>query len=92
MVALASMPIVVLYPLAKRYFRVPQLVLGFAFNWGAFVGWAAVHGSLDLDRTLPLYLAGICWTIVYDTIYAHQVCVLFFGFSFFSIFIGCVVV
>jgi len=36
------------------------------------MGWAAVHGSCDWGVVLPLYSAGMCWTLVYDTIYAHQ--------------------
>jgi 4-hydroxybenzoate polyprenyltransferase len=68
----ASLFPVALYPLAKRFFAWPQLVLGFTFNWGALAGWAAVHGSLDLGVVAPLYLGGVCWTLVYDTIYAHQ--------------------
>ena len=32
-----------------------------------------MHGSLNLPAVLPLYLAGVSWTLVYDTIYAHQV-------------------
>lgn len=35
-------------------------------------GWAAVHGSLDWSVVGPLYVSGIAWTLVYDTIYAHQ--------------------
>lgn len=50
----------------------PQLYLGLTFNWGIFLGWAAVRGSLDLPVLVPLYLSGVCWTIVYDTIYAHM--------------------
>ena len=42
------------------------------FNWGALLGYAAVHGTLDWQIVLPLYAHGICWTLVYDTIYAHQ--------------------
>ena len=52
----------------------PQAYLGLTFNWGALLGWAAVHGSCDWATVLPLYGAGVCWTLVYDTIYAHQVC------------------
>jgi len=38
---LASMPLVVAYPLMKRYTNWPQLVLGLTFNWGALVGYTA---------------------------------------------------
>lgn len=31
-----------------------------------------MHGELHLPAVLPLYGAGVCWTLVYDTIYAHQ--------------------
>nr|KYP72999.1 hypothetical protein KK1_005606 [Cajanus cajan] len=36
------------------------------------LGWAAVKGSLDPSVVLPLYASGVFWTLVYDTIYAHQ--------------------
>jgi 4-hydroxybenzoate polyprenyltransferase len=68
----ASLPLVGLYPLMKRYTNWPQLVLGMTFNWGCFMGWAATHGSLDLASVLPLYGGSIAWTLVYDTLYAHQ--------------------
>lgn len=51
----------------------PQAFLGLTFNWGVLLGWAAVEESLDPAIVLPLYAAGVCWTLVYDTIYAHQV-------------------
>jgi 4-hydroxybenzoate polyprenyltransferase len=51
----------------------PQAFLGLTFNWGALLGYAAVHGSCDWSVVLPLYLGGAFWTLVYDTIYAHQV-------------------
>jgi len=65
--------LVIIYPLTKRVTYWPQLVLGMAFNWGALLGWSAVNGSCNWPVCLPLYAAGICWTVVYDTIYAHQV-------------------
>ena len=51
----------------------PQAYLGLTFNWGALLGWAAVRGGCDWAAVLPLYAGGVCWTLVYDTIYAHQV-------------------
>ena len=47
-------------------------MLGFTFNWGAMLGWASLHGSCDWTAVLPLYTASVCWTLIYDTIYAHQ--------------------
>ncbi|KAH9322543.1 hypothetical protein KI387_017182, partial [Taxus chinensis] len=68
----SSLLLVCSYPLMKRFTFWPQAYLGLTFNWGALLGWAAIKGSLDLDVVLPLYASGICWTLVYDTIYAHQ--------------------
>ncbi|SAM79572.1 related to COQ2-para-hydroxybenzoate--polyprenyltransferase [Ustilago bromivora] len=68
----SSLGVVVLYPLMKRVTYWPQLVLGFAFNWGAMLGWSAVAGAVDWSVVLPLYAGSIFWTLVYDTIYAHQ--------------------
>ncbi|XP_066998844.2 4-hydroxybenzoate polyprenyltransferase, mitochondrial isoform X2 [Anabrus simplex] len=69
----SSLGLVIIYPLMKRVTHWPQLILGMTFNWGALLGWSAVQGSCDWSVCLPLYVAGICWTIVYDTIYAHQI-------------------
>ncbi len=70
-VGVASLVTIAIYPFMKRVTFWPQLFLGIAFNWGALLGWAAVLGTLD-PPALVLYVAGICWTIGYDTIYAHQ--------------------
>jgi 4-hydroxybenzoate polyprenyltransferase len=68
----ASLPLVVMYPLMKRFTKYPQFVLGLTFNWGAWMGWAATFGSMDIAVIGPLYASGIAWTMVYDTIYANQ--------------------
>lgn len=65
--------LVVSYPLMKRVTYWPQLVLGLTFNWGALIGYSAIQGYCDWSVCLPLYAAGVAWTLVYDTIYAHQV-------------------
>jgi len=72
MLGAASMGLVVLYPVCKRFTYWPQAVLGLAFNWGALLGWSAVHGQCNYAVCLPLYVAGVSWTMIYDTIYAHQ--------------------
>lgn len=71
-VAVLSLPLVLLYPLAKRVTHWPQAVLGIVFNWGALLGWPAVTGQYPGWPALMLYLGCVCWTLGYDTIYAHM--------------------
>lgn len=71
LVGFASILTVAIYPFAKRFTDWPQLFLGFAFSWGALMGWAAHFGSLELAPVL-LYFGSILWVIGYDTLYAHQ--------------------
>jgi 4-hydroxybenzoate polyprenyltransferase len=66
-----SLATVFTYPLMKRVTWWPQFFLGLAFNWGAWMGYSAVAGGLAAPAAL-LYVAGILWTLGYDTIYAHQ--------------------
>ena len=72
-----SLILVGMYPLAKRVTNYPQLVLGFAFSWGAIMGFPAL--GIDLLSHTPalisaicLYGSGIAWTLIYDMIYAYQ--------------------
>jgi 4-hydroxybenzoate polyprenyltransferase len=71
LVGLASLAVISVYPFMKRVTYWPQIVLGFAFSWGALMGWPAAFGRLDPPAFL-LYAGAICWVIGYDTIYAHQ--------------------
>jgi 4-hydroxybenzoate polyprenyltransferase len=71
LLGVASLLLVVCYPLAKRVTWWPQLALGFTFGWGAPMGYAAAAGRLDAAAGV-LYLASIAWILGYDTIYAHQ--------------------
>ena len=71
LLGIASLIPVAIYPFAKRFTWWPQVFLGLAFNWGALLAWTAHTGSLVWPAVI-LYLAGIIWTLFYDTIYAHQ--------------------
>jgi 4-hydroxybenzoate polyprenyl transferase, proteobacterial len=71
LLGIASLSLVAIYPFAKRFTWWPQVFLGLAFNWGALLAWTAETGSPGWPA-LVLYLAGIAWTLFYDTIYAHQ--------------------
>jgi 4-hydroxybenzoate polyprenyltransferase len=70
-IALLAIPMVAAYPFMKRITWWPQVWLGLTFNWGVLVGYGAVMGRLDWPAVW-LYLACVCWTIGYDTIYAQQ--------------------
>lgn len=67
---LAIIPVLI-YPFAKRFTWWPQVFLGLAFNWGALLAWSAHTNSWGW-AAIVLYVAGIAWTLFYDTIYAHQ--------------------
>ncbi len=67
---LSLVPVLV-YPFAKRFTWWPQVFLGLAFNWGAMLAWVAHSGQLEAPAVV-LYVAGMAWTLFYDTIYAHQ--------------------
>ena len=62
---------ILLYPLAKRVTNWPQAMLGLTFSWAAPEGVAAATGQVDA-RALILWAAAFCWSLGYDTIYAHQ--------------------
>ena len=71
---IAALPLVILYPLAKRVTWWPQAVLGLTFSWGIPLGWAA---AADMPSTPPLallavYVGSVAWVFGYDTIYAVQ--------------------
>jgi 4-hydroxybenzoate polyprenyltransferase len=65
----AAVPVIVLYPLSKRVFPVPQLVLAIAWGFAVLISWSAVTGSLE-PSTWWLWLATVVWTLGFDTVYA----------------------
>lgn len=65
----AAVPVILLYPLAKRVFPVPQLVLAIAWGFAVLISWTAVTGRLEW-ATLWLWAATVVWTLGFDTVYA----------------------
>lgn len=65
----AAVPVIILYPLAKRFFPVPQLVLSLAWGFAVLISWSAVTATLT-ERTWVLWAGTIFWTLGFDTIYA----------------------
>ncbi|KAH9886149.1 UbiA prenyltransferase family [Xylariomycetidae sp. FL2044] len=87
-VSIPSICLLILYPFAKRFTDFPQLILGIQVSLGFFMGigviknnpldglvdnWPEItsihHQALGI---LSFYMANVCWTVVYDTVYAQQ--------------------
>ncbi|MGU9961556.1 MAG: 4-hydroxybenzoate octaprenyltransferase [Candidatus Puniceispirillales bacterium WSBS_2018_MAG_OTU23] len=66
-----SLPLIIIYPLAKRWIALPQVILSLTFGWGALLGWAG-YGVLPDAHAIILYAAAAFWIFGYDTIYAIQ--------------------
>ena len=67
--ALAAFCLLVIYPISKRYIKIPQLVLGVAFGSSIPMVYIVETGETSLSCLL-IYLATISWAIAYDTYYA----------------------
>jgi 4-hydroxybenzoate polyprenyltransferase len=65
----AAVPVILLYPAAKRVFPVPQLVLSIAWGFAVLISWSMVTGNL-VTSTWYLWGATIFWTLGFDTVYA----------------------
>ena len=61
----------ILYPFAKRFTHLPQIILGFTFNIGVLMAWLTVNNQNYLPLIL-LYIGFAIFTFGYDTIYACQ--------------------
>ena len=70
-VAISSIPLIIIYPLAKRFTKWPQVVLGLTFSWAVPTAWASASENWNLGIIL-IYFATVFWIIGYDTIYGCQ--------------------
>jgi len=78
--SIVAFAVTLLYPFSKRFFAMPQAVLGVAFSFGIPMAFAAVRGgdswSIDsLAGAVPalawwLLLGNLFWVLAYDTEYA----------------------
>jgi len=65
----AALAIAVVYPFTKRFFVVPQLVLGVAFGFGIPMAYAATQARLPVECWV-LLAANVFYSFAYDTEYA----------------------
>jgi 4-hydroxybenzoate polyprenyltransferase len=69
LLSVAALAIAIVYPYTKRFFSMPQAVLGVAFGFGIPMAYAAELNQVPWQGWLML-LANIFWAIAYDTAYA----------------------
>ncbi len=67
--SVAALAISLVYPFTKRFFSMPQAVLGVAFSFGIPMAFAAVQGSVPL-LAWGLLVGNLFWVLAYDTEYA----------------------
>jgi len=67
--SVVAVVVAAIYPFTKRFFALPQAVLGVAFGFGIPMAFAA-HNNNVLWWAWLLLAANVCWAIAYDTEYA----------------------
>ena len=65
----AALAVSVVYPYTKRFFSMPQAVLGVAFSFGIPMAFAAVQGAVP-PLAWGLLVGNLFWVLAYDTEYA----------------------
>jgi 4-hydroxybenzoate polyprenyltransferase len=78
--SVVALAVSIFYPYTKRFFSMPQAVLGVAFSFGIPMAFAAVRGGhswapASLPGAVPalawwLLLGNLFWVLAYDTEYA----------------------
>lgn len=68
--AVVLMPIIIVYPLCKRFTYWPQVVLGIGFNWGMLMAWSDTQNAVPL-AAVAMWLGAVLWQVGYDSIYAY---------------------
>jgi len=67
--AFTAVFVAVLYPYFKRFFAIPQAILGIAFGHGILMAFADTTGQIPLVAWV-MFIGNIFWAISYDTAYA----------------------
>lgn len=67
--SVAALAVAIFYPYTKRFFAMPQAVLGVAFSFGIPMAFAAVRGEVPA-LAWWLLVGNLFWVLAYDTEYA----------------------
>ncbi len=69
--AILALPLIILYPSAKRWFPFPQAILAICWGFAVLIPWGAMEGNLNGGIPLTgIWLGTILWTFGFDTAYA----------------------
>jgi 4-hydroxybenzoate polyprenyltransferase len=69
LLAIVAAGLTVAYPFIKRYFSIPQFVLGAAFGWAVPMAFAAQTGETP-ELAWLVFGTAMVWAVIYDTFYA----------------------
>ena len=64
-----ALAVTIVYPFTKRFFSMPQAVLGVAFSFGIPMAFTAVQGSVPA-AVWWIVIGNLAWVLAYDTEYA----------------------
>lgn len=64
-----ALAVTILYPFTKRFFAMPQAVLGVAFSFGIPMAFTALQGAVQ-PVVWWLVVGNLAWVLAYDTEYA----------------------
>ena len=63
--------LILIYPLAKRFIKAPQIILGITFGSGSIISYSLQSDSFSLSIII-LYFGLIAWIVSFDSIYALE--------------------
>jgi 4-hydroxybenzoate polyprenyltransferase len=69
LLAIVAAGLTVAYPFVKRYFSIPQFILGAAFGWAVPMAFAAQTGETP-ELAWLVFGTAMIWAVIYDTFYA----------------------
>lgn len=69
LLSFSALAVAVIYPYAKRFFAMPQAVLGVAFSFGIPMAFSVVQGAIPILAWVLLF-GNLFWVLAYDTEYA----------------------
>jgi 4-hydroxybenzoate polyprenyltransferase len=69
LMSVGALAVSIAYPFTKRFFSMPQAVLGLAFSFGIPMACAAARGTVP-PQAWWFVLGNVAWVLAYDTEYA----------------------